>query len=143
MGETNGLDNHKLTTKCFWLLSLCEVLLASDIIRIDDARTTITKDTLKLVIIAPKEKRKGHMIERPCEINRHPYPSDTQKCQFPKRAQSVQPWPLPRVSDENIVSNSFCSNYNMLDTYYKLDRNTQPNMTKAVIPLEYLSMTTP
>ncbi|PVU91960.1 hypothetical protein BB561_004095 [Smittium simulii] len=63
-GETSGLDNLKLTTKCCWLLSLCGYLRASDIHRIDDARTIITENTLKL--------RKGQPIERPCEINRHP-----------------------------------------------------------------------
>ncbi|OMJ10932.1 hypothetical protein AYI69_g10046 [Smittium culicis] len=70
-GETNGLDNHKLNTKC-WLLSLCGLLRARDIHRIYDARTKITKDTLKPVIISPKEKRKGQPIERSFEINRHP-----------------------------------------------------------------------
>ncbi|PVU90121.1 hypothetical protein BB561_005019 [Smittium simulii] len=47
-------------------------LLAYNIHRIDDARTIITENTLKLVIIAPREKRKGQTIERSCEINRHP-----------------------------------------------------------------------
>ncbi|OLY82971.1 hypothetical protein AYI68_g2901 [Smittium mucronatum] len=46
-GETNELDNRKLTTKCCWLLSLRGFLRASDIHRIDDARTTISNGTLK------------------------------------------------------------------------------------------------
>ncbi|PVU92529.1 hypothetical protein BB561_003768 [Smittium simulii] len=37
---------------------------------------------------------------------------------------------------ENIVSHAFWSNYNMFDTYYRLDRSTQSNMTEAVLPLE-------
>ncbi|PVU92343.1 hypothetical protein BB561_003884 [Smittium simulii] len=71
VGDTSGLDNQKLTTKCCRLLSLCGFLRTSNIHRIDDARTIITKDTLKLVIIAPKEKRKGQPVERLCEINRY------------------------------------------------------------------------
>ncbi|PVU92623.1 hypothetical protein BB561_003722 [Smittium simulii] len=40
------------------------------------------------------------------------------------------------VPVENIVSHAFWSNYNMFDTYYRLDRSTQSNMTEAVLPLE-------
>ncbi|OMJ15246.1 hypothetical protein AYI70_g7396 [Smittium culicis] len=42
--------------------------------RIDDTRTTITNEALKLVIIALKQKRKGQLIERLYELNRHPNP---------------------------------------------------------------------
>ncbi|PVU95345.1 hypothetical protein BB561_001890 [Smittium simulii] len=197
-GDTSGLDNQKLTTKCCWLLSLCGFLRASDIHRIDDARTIITENTLKLVIIAPKEKRKGQPIERLCEINRHPnhilcpvlaytvYKARiaTELCPTPnanndsiivnrlfrhtkhynkplsvdsitrhvknlsgliKRPPNT---PIPKtraigatlaatsgVPVENIVSHAFWSNYSMFDTYYRLDRSTQSNMTEAVLPL--------
>ncbi|PVU88896.1 hypothetical protein BB561_005659 [Smittium simulii] len=40
------------------------------------------------------------------------------------------------VPVENIVSHAFWSNYSMFDTYYRLDRSTQSNMTEAVLPLE-------
>ncbi|PVU86248.1 hypothetical protein BB561_006769 [Smittium simulii] len=40
------------------------------------------------------------------------------------------------VPVENIVLHAFWSNYNMFDTYYRLDRSTQSNMTEAVLPLE-------
>ncbi|PVU87670.1 hypothetical protein BB561_006235 [Smittium simulii] len=195
-GNTSGLDNQKLTTKCCWLLSLCGFLRASDIHRIDDARTIITEYTLKLVIIAPKEKRKGQPIERPCEINRHPnhilcpvlaytvYKARiaTELCPTPhanndsiivnrlfrhtkyynkplsvdsitrhvknllgliKRPPNT---PIPKtraigatlaatsgVPVENIASHAFWSNYSMFDTYYRLDRSTQSNMTEAVL----------
>ncbi|PVU88670.1 hypothetical protein BB561_005744, partial [Smittium simulii] len=35
------------------------------------------------------------------------------------------------VPVENIVSHAFWSNYSMFDTYYRLDRSTQSNMTEA------------
>ncbi|PVU85722.1 hypothetical protein BB561_006908, partial [Smittium simulii] len=195
-GDTSGLDNQKLTTKCCWLLSLCGFLRASDIHRIDDARTIITEDTLKLVIIAPKEKQKGQSIERPCKINRHPnhilcpvlaytvYKASiaTELCPTPhanndsiivnrlfrhtkhyNKPLSVdsitrhvknlsvlikrppnKPIPKTRaigatlaatsgVPVENIVLHAFWSNYSMFDTYYRLDRSTQSNMTEAAI----------
>ncbi|OMJ24541.1 hypothetical protein AYI69_g4595 [Smittium culicis] len=37
----------------------------------NDAQTTTIDGTLKLVIVAPKEKRKGRPIIRPCEISCH------------------------------------------------------------------------
>ncbi|PVU85766.1 hypothetical protein BB561_006902 [Smittium simulii] len=40
------------------------------------------------------------------------------------------------VPVENIVLHAFWSNYNMFNTYYRLDRSTQSNMTEAVLPLE-------
>ncbi|PVU88465.1 hypothetical protein BB561_005843 [Smittium simulii] len=40
------------------------------------------------------------------------------------------------VPVENIVSHAFWSNYSMFDTYYRLDRSTQSNMTEAVLPLK-------
>ncbi|OMJ30025.1 hypothetical protein AYI69_g445, partial [Smittium culicis] len=198
-GDTSKLDNNKLTTKCCWLLSLCGFLRASDIHRIDDARTIITNGTLKLVIIAPKEKRNGQPIERPCEINSHPNPRlcpvlaytiykakiATELCPTPRanndsitvnrlfrhtkhynKPLSVDiisrhvknlsglikrppNTPIPKtraigatltatsgVPVENIVSHAFWSNYSMFDTYYRLDRSTQSNMTEAVLPLE-------
>ncbi|OMJ24750.1 hypothetical protein AYI70_g1368 [Smittium culicis] len=39
------------------------------------------------------------------------------------------------VPAENIVLNAFWSNYNMFDTYCRLDHSSQSNMTEAVLPL--------
>ncbi|PVU89193.1 hypothetical protein BB561_005496 [Smittium simulii] len=50
------------------------LLRSSNIHRIDDARTHITNGTLYLVIIAPKEKRGGQIVERPCQIAEHSNP---------------------------------------------------------------------
>ncbi|PVU89582.1 hypothetical protein BB561_005290 [Smittium simulii] len=38
------------------------------------------------------------------------------------------------VPVENIVSHAFWSNYSMFNTYYRLDRSTQSNMTEALPP---------
>ncbi|OMJ30032.1 hypothetical protein AYI69_g436 [Smittium culicis] len=198
-GENNKLDIMKLTTKCCWLLALCGFLRASDIHRIDDARTTICNGTLNIVIIAPKEKRKGQQIERPCEINSHPNPIlcpvaaytvykstvATELCPTPhtnnkdltinvlfrntkdknkplsvdsitrhiknlsRLIDSPPNTPIPKaraigatlaatsgVPAENIVSHAFWSNFSMFDTYYRLNRSTQSNMTEAVLPLD-------
>ncbi|OMJ15305.1 hypothetical protein AYI70_g7361 [Smittium culicis] len=43
----------------------CGFMRASDIHRTVDAQTTTIDRTLKLVIVAPKEKRKGRQIIRP------------------------------------------------------------------------------
>ncbi|OMJ10546.1 hypothetical protein AYI69_g10200 [Smittium culicis] len=64
-GRIQELDIRQLTSKTCWLLALCGFLRASDIHRIDDSRTTIHNGILKMVIIAPKEKRNGKLIERP------------------------------------------------------------------------------
>ncbi|OMJ27901.1 hypothetical protein AYI69_g2641 [Smittium culicis] len=46
-------------------------LRASDIHRVDDERTEISKKSIKLIIFAPKEKRKSSPIERLVEIKAH------------------------------------------------------------------------
>ncbi|OMJ20879.1 hypothetical protein AYI70_g3817 [Smittium culicis] len=43
----------------------------SDIHRIDDARFQTEKKELNLVIVAPKEKRGGQTVEKPCLITIH------------------------------------------------------------------------
>ncbi|OLY84786.1 hypothetical protein AYI68_g1040 [Smittium mucronatum] len=73
-GDTCDIEIKNLTIKTCWLLAICGFLRASDIHRIDDARTTVINGTLKLVILAPKEKQNGKIIERPCEIGSHPNP---------------------------------------------------------------------
>ncbi|OMJ23231.1 hypothetical protein AYI70_g2393, partial [Smittium culicis] len=71
IGDNEKLDIKSLTSKTCWLLAVCGFMRASDIHRIEDAQTTIIDGTLKLVIVAPKEKRKGRPIIRPCEISCH------------------------------------------------------------------------
>ncbi|OMJ07639.1 hypothetical protein AYI70_g12054 [Smittium culicis] len=53
------------------MLSVTGSLSASDIHRIDDQRSHIKKGVLNPVIIAIKEKRGGHPVEKPCQINLH------------------------------------------------------------------------
>ncbi|PVU96723.1 hypothetical protein BB561_001014 [Smittium simulii] len=43
---------------------------------------------------------------------------------------------LPSIEEDFFLSHAFWSNYNMFDTYYRLDRSIQSNMTEAVLPLE-------
>ncbi|OMJ12369.1 hypothetical protein AYI70_g9169, partial [Smittium culicis] len=198
-GRTEELEIPQLTSKACCLLALCGFLRASDIHRIDDTRTTINNGVLKLVIVAPKEKRNGKPIERPCEINEHSdpilcpvlaYALYKKKvayglCPTPHANNStimvnmlfrhnkdhsrplsvdsitrhiynlsgliVRPpnTPIPKaraigvtlaatagISADNIVSHAFWSNYDMFDTYYRLNRSTQTDMTAAVLPLD-------
>ncbi|OMJ24386.1 hypothetical protein AYI70_g1621 [Smittium culicis] len=71
IGDNEQLDIKSLTSKTCWLLAVCGFMRASDIHRIDDAQTNTIDGTLKLVIVAPKEKFKGRPITRPCEISCH------------------------------------------------------------------------
>ncbi|OMJ12321.1 hypothetical protein AYI69_g9449 [Smittium culicis] len=69
IGDNEKLDIKNLTSKTCWLLAVCGFMRTSDIHRIDDAQTTTIDGTLKLVIVAPKEKREGRPIIWPCEIS--------------------------------------------------------------------------
>ncbi|OMJ09068.1 hypothetical protein AYI69_g10827 [Smittium culicis] len=71
IGDNEMLDIMNLTSKKFWLLAVFGFMRKRDIHRIDDTQTTIIDGALKLVIVAPKEKRKGRPIIRPCEISCH------------------------------------------------------------------------
>ncbi|OLY78752.1 hypothetical protein AYI68_g7192 [Smittium mucronatum] len=66
LGDNEKLNIKSLTSKTCWSLSVCGFMRASDINRIENAQTTTFDRTLKLVIVAPKEKRKGRPIIRPC-----------------------------------------------------------------------------
>ncbi|OMJ11588.1 hypothetical protein AYI70_g9618 [Smittium culicis] len=68
---TIDLNFKQLTAKLCWLLAVKGFLRASDIHRIDDARIRIEKEELHLVIVAPKEKRGGQAVEKPCLIISH------------------------------------------------------------------------
>ncbi|PVU91193.1 hypothetical protein BB561_004518 [Smittium simulii] len=56
-GLNSELSVKYLTKKLAWLLAVTGMLKASNIYRIDDARSQIINGTLHLVIVAPKEKR--------------------------------------------------------------------------------------
>ncbi|OMJ26865.1 hypothetical protein AYI69_g3718 [Smittium culicis] len=70
-GPTRNLGTKELTAKLCWLLSICEFLRSSDLHRVDDAQTLVSEDYIRLAIVAPKEKRKGRPICKPCEIKSH------------------------------------------------------------------------
>ncbi|OMJ30352.1 hypothetical protein AYI69_g97 [Smittium culicis] len=73
-GPSSDLEIIPLTTKLCWLLLICGFLRASYIRRIDNSMTIIYNDVLRLVMVAPKEKRGGQPIMKPCEIKSHADP---------------------------------------------------------------------
>ncbi|OMJ13160.1 hypothetical protein AYI69_g9109, partial [Smittium culicis] len=73
-GPTSDLSIKDLTAKLCWLFAVAGFLRASDIHRIDDARSRVDQGILYLVIVAPKEKRGGRPIEKPCQISPHSDP---------------------------------------------------------------------
>ncbi|PVU87854.1 hypothetical protein BB560_006425, partial [Smittium megazygosporum] len=70
-GPSETLSDKDPTSKLCWLLAVTGLLRASDIHRIDDSETKIENGVLNLVIVAPKEKRNGQPIKRPCQISGH------------------------------------------------------------------------
>ncbi|PVU92191.1 hypothetical protein BB561_003967 [Smittium simulii] len=137
--------------------------------RIDDARTIIIKDTLKIMIIASKEKQLRHPNPILCSVlayNVYKASITTELCLnthaknnsiahkrhlknlsvlikrppntpiSKARAIDANLAASSKVPVENIVSHEFLSKYSIFDTYYRLDRSTQSNMTEAVLPLE-------
>ncbi|OMJ18478.1 hypothetical protein AYI70_g5333 [Smittium culicis] len=73
-GPTSDLTVKRLTAKLCRLLSVTGFLRPSDIHRIDDKRSHVTLGVLHLVIVAPKVKRAGRPIEKPCQIAPHTDP---------------------------------------------------------------------
>ncbi|OMJ23593.1 hypothetical protein AYI70_g2169 [Smittium culicis] len=73
-GPTSDLTVKRLTAKLCWLISVTGFLRPSDIHRIDEERSHVTQGVLHLVIVAPKEKRAGRPIEKPCQIAPHTDP---------------------------------------------------------------------
>ncbi|KAI9004821.1 hypothetical protein CLU79DRAFT_41139 [Phycomyces nitens] len=63
-----------LTRKLCWLLAVCGFLRPADLERADDARTSVEHGILRLVIVAPKEKRSGRRIERVVAVQPHDEP---------------------------------------------------------------------
>ncbi|KAG2222343.1 hypothetical protein INT45_009816 [Circinella minor] len=70
--DISPLIQH-LTKTCF-LLAITGFLRPSDIERIDSARTEILNNKLSLIIVKPKEKRRGQPIEKSITIRSHTNP---------------------------------------------------------------------
>ncbi|OMJ25692.1 hypothetical protein AYI69_g4205 [Smittium culicis] len=68
---THLLSLKDLTEKTCWLLAICGFMRASDMDGIDNVNTTLSDTSVCFLIVAPKEKRQGRPIERPCEIKAH------------------------------------------------------------------------
>ncbi|KAG2190934.1 hypothetical protein INT47_011417 [Mucor saturninus] len=64
----------QLTQKLCFLLGITGFLRPSDIEGIDDIKTMVTAGSLRLVIIAPKEKRAGWPIKKVLVISNHSSP---------------------------------------------------------------------
>ncbi|OMJ25904.1 hypothetical protein AYI70_g579 [Smittium culicis] len=106
-GQNSTLTVKQITAKLCWLLPVTGFLRASDIHRIDDQRSHIDQGVLNLVIVAPKEKRGGRPIEKPCQINPH-----TDKILCPVNAYmvykekiAVNLCPTPHANNSNWVVN--------------------------------------
>ncbi|OMJ23743.1 hypothetical protein AYI69_g4880 [Smittium culicis] len=107
LGQTEKLKTKDLTAKTCWLISICGLMRASDIHRIDDIRTIRKDNSVVFFILAPKEKRQGRPIERPCEIKPH-----TNLIFCPVHAYDVYkarmamiPCPRPHINDKNLTVN--------------------------------------
>lgn len=69
------LSNELLTIKTVWLLAVVGFLRPSDLARIDLDNTTVLSDNiLRIIIMAPKEKRQGLRITKPITIHPHDDP---------------------------------------------------------------------
>ncbi|PVU96384.1 hypothetical protein BB561_001219 [Smittium simulii] len=66
LGTLRVITKRQINSQDLLVIAVTGFLQASDIHRIDDARSRIENNTLHLVIVAPKEKRAGKPIERPC-----------------------------------------------------------------------------
>ncbi|PVU88060.1 hypothetical protein BB561_006052 [Smittium simulii] len=109
---TNSLNTKELTAKTCWLIAVCGFLRASDIHQVDNERTEILNNSIKLIICAPKEKRKSSPIERLVEIKAH---SDKILC--PEIAYKIHkqiianiPCPRPHVNNRNLIVNHLFRN---------------------------------
>ncbi|PVU92583.1 hypothetical protein BB561_003738 [Smittium simulii] len=91
--QQEGLTELELTAKTCWLIAVCGFLRASGIHRVDNGRTEISNNSIKLIICAPKEKRKSSPIVRLVEIIAH-----SNKILCP-----VIACPKPHVSNKNLI----------------------------------------
>ncbi|OAD78744.1 hypothetical protein PHYBLDRAFT_163835 [Phycomyces blakesleeanus NRRL 1555(-)] len=74
LGPNDTMNAIDLTRKLCWLLAICGFLRPADLERVDDRRTSRDNGILRLVIVAPKEKRSGRRIERIVAIQPHEDP---------------------------------------------------------------------
>ncbi|KAG0735619.1 hypothetical protein G6F57_013801 [Rhizopus arrhizus] len=75
LGPTDTLPKDLLTAKTAWLLSMVGFLRPSDVERVDLNQCSVSSDSvLKLVIVAPKEKREGTRITKAVTIHPHENP---------------------------------------------------------------------
>ncbi|OMJ12173.1 hypothetical protein AYI69_g9523, partial [Smittium culicis] len=107
LGQTDQLKTKDLTAKTCWLIAICGLMRASDIHRIDDIRTIRKDNSVVFVILAPKEKRQGRPIERPCEIKSH---TNLMFCPVHaydvyKARMAMIPCPRPHINDKNLTVN--------------------------------------
>ncbi|KAI7895436.1 uncharacterized protein EV154DRAFT_457481 [Mucor mucedo] len=70
-GENCDMTLLQITQKLCFLLGITGFLRPSDIERIDDSKTLVVNDALRLVVLAPKEKRAGRPIEKVVNISAH------------------------------------------------------------------------
>ncbi|PVU93738.1 hypothetical protein BB561_003071 [Smittium simulii] len=149
-GPNSEIAIKNLTSKLSWLLAVTGLLRSSNIHRIDDARTHITNGALHLVIIAPKEKRGGQPVERPCQIAEHSNPimcpnsswmiyrllRQVNRHEKPFSAICAALAAQAGASADDIVNHAFWSNYSIFDSHYRLSRDLKDNLTELIIPLE-------
>ncbi|PVV02953.1 hypothetical protein BB560_002580 [Smittium megazygosporum] len=116
-GPSETLSDKDLTSKLCWLLAVTGLLRASDIHRIDDSETKIKNRVLNLVIVAPKEKRNGQPIKRPCQISGHlnPILCPVKTYQVYKTRIATKECLIQHVNDDSLTINSlvrYINNYN-------------------------------
>ncbi|PVU91406.1 hypothetical protein BB561_004407 [Smittium simulii] len=113
-GLNSELSVKDLTTKLAWLLAVTGMLRASDIHRIDDARSQIINGSLHLVIVAPKEKRGGQPIERPCQIMEHTNPSICPVKVYTeyKLRVAFTLCPTPHINNDSLIVNRLLQQLN-------------------------------
>ncbi|OMH83558.1 hypothetical protein AX774_g2933 [Zancudomyces culisetae] len=61
----------RLTSKVCWLLAVTGFMRPSDLFWADDAQTTVSKEHISIIVVAPKEKREGSPIIKEIKINSH------------------------------------------------------------------------
>ncbi|PVU89331.1 hypothetical protein BB561_005421 [Smittium simulii] len=100
-----------------------------------DALPSIEEDFFRIQLTEEERKDAIYSCPRSSFMNYLPPPLN-ESASTAARAIGATLAATSGVPVENIVSHAFWSNYNMFDTYYRLDRSTQSNMTEAVLPLE-------
>ncbi|OLY83186.1 hypothetical protein AYI68_g2683 [Smittium mucronatum] len=119
----------------------------NDVYSIDDKSAVLLDTSLTFVIVAPKEKRQGRSIERPC-IRLGPQKAvignkigkyiksitglisiEVGKGYITTRAIGATLAPNAGIPDEVIIPQVNWSGYEMFDRYYRLSRDPSINIT--------------